>query len=178
MGKDSKQDAMALGAKPARGPGSERSEIFAKELLSNGGDATKAARVAGYRHPKTYGPKKASRPEMLALIQERINAAAVQTEEVAGSLVMIMRENTSAGEPAMVRNAISAATQLCKILGMYQLPRPNEQDESTRDMFERLIVRYQEEHGLTRAEVVQRMLELNPELSRWITPQGTQTIEN
>jgi hypothetical protein len=178
VGKDSKQDAMAVGTKSTRGAGSERSEIFARELLSNGGNATQAARVAGYRHPERQGPRKASRPEMLALIQERINAAAVQTEEVAGSLVMIMRENTSERDPSRVRNAISAATQLCKILGMYQLPRPNEQDQSTRDMFERLIVRYQEEHGMTRVQVVQRMLELNPELSRWITPQGSQTIEN
>jgi hypothetical protein len=110
---------------------------------------------------------------MRALIQERINAAAVQTEEVVGSLVMIMRENTGAEKPAMVRNALGAATQLCKILGMYQLPRPNEHDQATREMFERVIARHMQQHGLSRREVVQKMLAINPELGRWVTPEPT-----
>jgi hypothetical protein len=148
-----------------------RNEVFIEELLSNNGDASKAARAAGYQHPGAYGPYKASRPEVQAMIQERINASAVQSEEVVGSLVMIMRYNTGAEDPAMVRNALHAVTQLCKVLGLYQLPRPNERDQQTRDMFERLIARQMQEHGRSRREVVERILAINPELTRWITPE-------
>src|SRR5262249_5681424 len=115
-----------------------RSEVFTEEFLANGWDATKAARAAGYAHPAKEGHRRASRPEMQALIQERIEAAAVLSDEVVGSLVVIMREHTGSEDSPMVRNAIAAATQLCKILGMHQRARPNEHDQRTRDMFERV----------------------------------------
>jgi hypothetical protein len=173
MTKEPKSKSMRLNAGPNREQmQAEASEVFAEALLSNGGDATKAARAAGYRHPTTYGPKKASKPEMRALIEERIGAAAVRTDEIVGSLVVIMRENTSAGDPSMVRNALQAANQLCKVLGLYQRPRPNEQDQKTREMFERVIAEHMEDHGLSRREVVERMLAINPELDRWITAEG------
>jgi hypothetical protein len=149
----------------------DRTPIFVEALLTNGGNATEAARVAGYKQPHMSGPRKASGLEMQELIQARINASAVQTEEVVGSLVMIMRDHTGSQDPAMVRNALGAANLLCKVLGMNQLPRPNEHDQLMRDKFEGLVVRYMQEHGLSRAEVIQWILAINPELTRWITPE-------
>jgi phage terminase small subunit len=146
-----------------------KAEIFTEALLANGLNAAKAAREAGYIHPAKEGQRRVARPEMQALIQERIEAAAVRTDEVMGSLVVIMREHTGSEDPAMVRNAIAATTQLCKVLGMQQRPRPNQHDQQTREMFEGVIVRYSEKYGLARAEVVERMLAINPEMGRWVS---------
>jgi len=68
---------------------------------------------------------------MQALIQERIEAAAVRSDEVLGSLVVIIREHTGSAEAAMVKNAIAAATQLCKILGMFQRARANQDAQNS-----------------------------------------------
>jgi hypothetical protein len=161
--------------KPAiRSKPTVRSQIFTEVLLANGGDPTKAARAAGYSNPARYGPHKASRPEIQALVQERIQAAAVGSDEVVGTLVMIMRENAAGGDPAIVRNAIASASLLCKALGIFQRPRANEQDQQTRDMFERLIERQMRERGLTRAQVVERIVAINPELTRWITSEPSE----
>ena len=129
------------------------------------------ARAAGYAHPYNMGYRRASKPEMQALIQERIEAAAVRSDEVLGSLVVIMREHTGSAEAAMVKNAIAAATQLCKILGMFQRARANQDDQATRERFEEVIVRHSREHGITRREVIARMIAINPELTRWVSPQ-------
>jgi hypothetical protein len=101
-----------------------RARIFVEHYLSNGFNATQAARTAGYRHPKPDGFRVLHRPRVLALMARRLDSAGVNPDEVVGTLVMIMRENAASDDPAMVFNAILAAAQLCKVFGLDKPGRP------------------------------------------------------
>jgi len=95
-----------------------RVRTLVENYLSNGFNATQAARTAGYRHPKPDGFRVLHRPRVRALVARRLDSAGVNPDEVVGTLVMIMRENAASDDPAMVFNAILAAAQLCKLFGL------------------------------------------------------------
>src|SRR5260370_18835371 len=101
-----------------------RVRTFVENYLSNGFNAAKAARAAGYRHPIPDGFRVLQRPRVRALITRRLDSAGVNPDEVVGTLVMIMRDNAGSSDPAMAFNALIAAAQLCKVFGLDKPRRP------------------------------------------------------
>jgi phage terminase small subunit len=67
-----------------------RQQKFIEEVLKHG-NATEAARVAGYEHPNKQGPRLLVNVGIQERIQERIEDAKVQTNEVIGTLASHMR---------------------------------------------------------------------------------------
>lgn len=97
---------------------SYRDRLFVEYYLANGGFVAPAARALGYRAPCETGRRKLKRPEVQALIQQRLESIGVNRDEVVGSLVMIMRTHAGSSDPAMQANALAAATELMKIFGL------------------------------------------------------------
>jgi phage terminase small subunit len=68
-----------------------KQEMFVENLLRNGGNATKAARDAGYKHPNKRGYENVIKSGVQERIQARIREAQINTNEVVGTLVSHMR---------------------------------------------------------------------------------------
>lgn len=67
-----------------------KQQRFTEEVLRDG-NATRAARVAGYKHPNKRGPENVVKRGIQERIQARIEDAKVQTNEVIGTLASHMR---------------------------------------------------------------------------------------
>lgn len=67
-----------------------KQQKFVEEVLKDG-NATRAARVAGYKHPNKQGSQILVKLGIQSRIQERIEDSKVQTNEVIGTLVSHMR---------------------------------------------------------------------------------------
>ncbi len=90
MGNTTKDDMSTRGRdRPKRKP-TLRQQRFTEEVLKDG-NATRAARVAGYRHPNKRGPENVVKRGIQQRIRERIEDAKIQTNEVIGTLASQMR---------------------------------------------------------------------------------------
>lgn len=69
-----------------------KQQRFTEEVLRDG-NATRAARVAGYKHPNVQGSQNLAKLSIQRRIQERIADAKVQTNEVIGTLASHMRSD-------------------------------------------------------------------------------------
>lgn len=67
-----------------------KQQRFTEEVLKDG-NATRAARAAGYKHPNVQGAQNLVKPSIQARIQARLEDAKVQTNEVIGTLASHMR---------------------------------------------------------------------------------------
>lgn len=67
-----------------------KQQKFTEEVLRDG-NATRAARVAGYKHPNKQGAQNLVKLGIQERIQQRIEDAKVQTNEVIGTLASHMR---------------------------------------------------------------------------------------
>lgn len=67
-----------------------KQQKFTEEVLKDG-NATRAARAAGYKHPNKRGFENVVKSGIQERIQKRIEEAKVQTNEVIGTLVSHMR---------------------------------------------------------------------------------------
>jgi hypothetical protein len=68
-----------------------KQQIFVEKILENGGNATKAARDAGYKHPNKQGHQILVKLGVQERIAARIRDAEINTNEVIGTLVSHMR---------------------------------------------------------------------------------------
>lgn len=75
--------------KPKRKP-TLKQQKFTEEVLKDG-NATRAARAAGYKHPNVQGAQNLVKPSIQQRIQARLEDAKVQTNEVIGTLASHMR---------------------------------------------------------------------------------------
>jgi len=88
--KPNKNDIPArAGDKPKRKP-TLKQQKFVEEVLKDG-NATRAARAAGYKHPNVQGAQNLVKLSVQERIQSRIEDSKVQTNEVIGTLVSHMR---------------------------------------------------------------------------------------
>lgn len=92
MKKANENDRSAqAGAKPQRKP-TLKQQTFTEEVLRDG-NATRAARVAGYKHPNKRGPENVVKRGIQERIKNRIEDAKMQTNEVIGTLASHMRSD-------------------------------------------------------------------------------------
>ncbi len=70
-----------------------KQRIFVEGCIANGGNATKAARDAGYKHPNVQGSQNLVKLSVRERINARINESQVHTDEVIGTLVSQMRSD-------------------------------------------------------------------------------------
>jgi hypothetical protein len=68
-----------------------KQRIFVEGCIANGGNATKAARDAGYKHPNVQGAQNLVKLGVREHINARIAEAKIHTDEVIGTLVSHMR---------------------------------------------------------------------------------------
>jgi phage terminase small subunit len=86
------------GDKPKRKP-TIRQQRFTEEVLKDG-NATRAARAAGYKKPNKQGPRLLVNVGIQQRIQQRIEDSKVQTNEVIGTLASQMRGDIAEILPA------------------------------------------------------------------------------
>lgn len=67
-----------------------KQQTFVEEVLKDG-NATRAARVAGYKHPAVQGCQNLTKLNVQERVQKRIEESKIQTNEVIGTLVSHMR---------------------------------------------------------------------------------------
>ena len=68
-----------------------KQEKFVENYLSNGGNGTRAAGDAGYRHPNKRGPENVVKSGIRERIAARTAEAKIHTDEVIGTLVSHLR---------------------------------------------------------------------------------------
>jgi phage terminase small subunit len=68
-----------------------KQRIFVEGCIANGGNATKAARDAGYKHPNVQGAQNLVKLGVREHINARIAEAKIHTDEVIGTLVSHLR---------------------------------------------------------------------------------------
>ena len=68
-----------------------KQEKFVENYLSNGGNGTRAAGDAGYRHPNKRGPENVVKSGIRERIAARTAEAKIHTDEVIGTLASHMR---------------------------------------------------------------------------------------
>jgi phage terminase small subunit len=76
--------------KPAKRKPTLKQQVFVEEVLKDG-NATRAARKAGYKHPHVQGAQNLEKLRIRERIQARIEDAKVETNEVIGTLASHMR---------------------------------------------------------------------------------------
>lgn len=81
--------APQAGDKPKRKP-TLKQQRFTEEVLKDG-NATRAARAAGYKHPNVQGARMLVKDSIQERIKERLDDAKLQTNEVIGTLASQMR---------------------------------------------------------------------------------------
>lgn len=81
-----------------------KQQKFVENILTNGGNATKAARDVGYKHPNVQGPQNLVKLSIQERIQARMADAQVQTNEIIGTLASQMRADIA---DLMPENAIA-----------------------------------------------------------------------
>lgn len=69
-----------------------KQQRFTEEVLKDG-NATRAARVAGYKHPNKRGPENVVKRGIQQRIQARLEDSRLQTNEVIGTLASHMRSD-------------------------------------------------------------------------------------
>lgn len=91
MSKKSNKNEVAPqgGDKPQRKP-TLKQQVFTEEVLKDG-NATRAARAAGYKHPNVQGAQNLVKLSIQGRIQERLEDSKLQTNEVIGTLASQMR---------------------------------------------------------------------------------------
>lgn len=90
MKKPSKNDRLPQAGDKAKRKPTLKQQRFTEEVLKDG-NATRAARAAGYRKPNKQGPRLLVNVGIQERIQQRIEDSKIQTNEVIGTLASQMR---------------------------------------------------------------------------------------
>lgn len=92
----------------------KQEEFIAAYLGEAKGNATEAARIAGYKHPHSQGPRLLENVEIASRVKQHIENAAMSAHDVLSELAQVALLDVM-GDPKSVQNKVRAL----ELLGKY-----------------------------------------------------------